>query len=162
MTGKAPLAWRFVITSLSLLAAVAVYSFARFHPPELVESFRATNSILAAQTALFGSAPSLFYTLSIGLFIGTCASTLKDARFHCFSWIALAMLLELSQFSTFAEPISNWLATVLPESGWEIVRPYWIRGVFDPLDLLATLVGGCIALALLSQLPTGNTDASKS
>jgi len=156
------LTWLVGIASISLLAAVAVYSFARFHPPELLEPFQATSSILAAQTALFGSAPSLFYTLSIGLFIGTCAPTLKDARFHCFSWIALAMLLELSQYSTFVEPISTWLETVLSESNWEVVRSYWIGGVFDPLDLLATLIGGCIALVLLRQLPTENANASKS
>ena len=162
MTGKAPLAWRFVIASLSLLAAVAVYSFARFHPPELLESFRATNPILAAQTALFGSVPSLFYTLSIGLLVGACAPTFLGAKLHCLSWIFLALILELSQYPTLAEPVSNWLVIVLPELSGEIVRPYWTRGVFDPLDLLATLVGGYIALALLRHLPTENTDASTS
>jgi hypothetical protein len=87
MAKNASLAWKFGIGSLSLLAEVAVYSFARFYPPELLESFQATNSILVAQTELFGSAPSFFYTLALGLFIGACASTLTNARVHCLVWI---------------------------------------------------------------------------
>lgn len=142
---------RLGIASLSLLIAVAVYWFARFYPPELFASFQATNSILAAQTGLFGNAPSFFYSLAIALLIGACATTLTDARWHCLLWIALALLLELSQHPAIAEPLSGWLAAVLPGTSWEIVQPYWSRGVFDYLDLLATLAGGLIALVLLTQ-----------
>ena len=141
------------IASLSLLVAIAVYCFARFYPPELLQPFQATSSILAAQVGLFGSAPSFFYTLSIGLLIGACASTLPDGRWHCTLWIVLALLLELTQHPIVATPLSNWLATVLPESSWEIFRPYWTRGIFDPLDLLATLAGGIIAFVLPIHFP---------
>ncbi len=154
------MAWIFGIASLSLLAAIAVYSLARFHPPESLGSFQATYPILVAQTELFGSAPSLFYTLSIGLLVGACASTFLGARLHCLSWTSLALLLEFSQYPTLAEPISNYLATFSPESRWEVVLPYWTRGVFDPLDLLTTLVGGFVALALLTYLPMEVNDAS--
>jgi hypothetical protein len=162
MAKNAALIWLISIAGFSLLAAVAVYLFARIYPPGLLESSQATYPILASHTSLFGNAPSFFYTLSIGLLVGACAPALTGARLHCLSWISVAMLLELSQFPTLAKPISIWLATVLSEPGWEVVRPYWSRGVFDPLDLLATLVGGYFALVLLSHLPRVNADASTS
>jgi hypothetical protein len=146
------------IASLSLLAAVAVYSFARIYPPEFLEPFQALNSDLATHSAIFGSAPSFFYTLALGLAIGACASSPLRARFHCLIWIGLALFLELTQHSIFAESFSSWLRTNLAEPVWSMFVPYWTRGVFDPLDLLATLVGGIIALTLLIHLPKGNSD----
>ncbi|MDH3536765.1 MAG: hypothetical protein OER87_13560 [Gammaproteobacteria bacterium] len=144
---------RLGVAGLAFCAAFSVYLFARIYPPEILTPFSATGNIHASYTGIFGIAPSFFYTLSIGLLVGACASTLSTARLHCLSWISLALLLELSQYPALAEPLSTWLAAVLPASGWEIVRPYWIRGVFDPLDMLATLMGGMIALVLLTHLP---------
>jgi len=63
------------------------------------------------------------------------------------------MLLELSQARIIAEPIGAWLSESLPESIWTIAEAYWTRGVFDPLDLLATFIGGSIALILMAYLP---------
>jgi len=159
MTKNALLACRFGIASLSLLVAIAVYSFARFHPPELLESFQATNPTLAAQTGFFGSAPSFFYTLALGLLIGACASTLTNARVHCLAWLGLVLCLELLQYPIVAGHLSTWLAAVLSESSWELIGPYWARGTFDWLDLIATLVGGVIAIALLTYLPREIHDA---
>ena len=159
MTKNAPMALVFGIASLSLLAAIAVYSFARFHPPELLEYFQATNPILAAHTALFGSAPSFFYTLALGLFIGACASTSINARVHCLVWIGLALCLELAQHPIVAEYLTTWLAAILSESTWRLIGPYWTRGVFDPIDLIATLFGGLIALLLITHLPMEENNA---
>jgi len=158
MTDKKALIWRFSIASAALLAAIAVYCFARFYPPELLESFKATNLILAAQPGFFGSAPSLFYAISIGLLVGICSSTPNSARLHCLLWIVVALFLELSQHPIVAEPLVTLLAETLSESSWILVAPYWTHGSFDPLDLLATLVGGSIALALLTHLPKENSD----
>ncbi len=145
--------WRLGLASLSLMAAVAVYLFLRMNPPALLEPFQVANALAGAQTDLFGSAPSLLYTLSIGLLIGTCISTQSSARLHCLLWIALALILEISQAAVFATSIVAWLAEILPDSVWELVRPYWARGVFDWLDLLAVSIGGAIALAVLTYLP---------
>ncbi len=160
MTRDSPLTWRLAIASLSLLIAIAVYCFARLHPPLFFEPVKTTSQILAAQTWIFGSAPSLFYTLSIGLLIGACASTLRSAKLHCLLWITLASILELLQLPTLSRPLSTWLASILSETNWEIIRPYWARGVFDPLDMLATFTGGLIALLLLSCLPGSKQDVS--
>ena len=159
MTRNAPLIWRLCIASLSLLAAVAVYSFARIYPPEILTPIQTVNTELAAQTAAFGSAPSFFYTLALGLFIGACASTLTNARVHCLVWIGLAICLELTQHPIVAENLSTWLAAILSESSWELIGTYWARGVFDQLDLVATLIGGFVALALLSYSPREINDA---
>ena len=149
---------RLGIASLSLLVAFAVYSFTRIYPPEFLEPFQAVNTNLATHSALFGSAPSFFYTLALGLAIGACASSPLRARFHCLIWIGLALFLELTQHSILAEPFSIWLRTNLAEPVWSMFVPYWTRGVFDPLDLLTTLVGGIIALALLTPPPKENSD----
>jgi len=39
---------------------------------------------------------------------------------------------------------------------WEMISPYWNRGVFDPLDLIATVVGGLSALTILTYSPKGH------
>ena len=160
MTSSKTLIWKFGIASLALFLAIAVYCFARIYPPELLASFQATNTILAAQTGLFGSAPSFFYTLSVGMLIGIGASTLADARKHCLLWIAVALCLELSQHPTISEPLATWLAEFLSESIWELVGPYWTRGAFDRLDLLASVVGGSIALIMLTYLQKGHNNAN--
>jgi len=105
---------------------------------------------LSAQAGIFGSAPSFFYTLALGLLIGSCASSTAGARFHCLLWIAVALCLELVQHRLIAEPLVAWLRERLSEPIWELVGPYWTRGTFDRLDLLASIIGGSIALLILT------------
>ena len=156
MFRNTPLTWRLGIAGFALLTAIAVYCFARLYPPELLAPLQATSSFLAAQSSLFGSAPSFFYTLSIGLFIGACASSPAGARLHCSIWIGLALVLELTQASIIATPLAQWL----PDFVWELFGSYWTRGVFDPLDMAATIAGGMIALALLTWLPAEKYNAT--
>ena len=143
------LRWRLGIAALSLSAAVAVYCLARYYPPALLEPLQATQSILAARPELFGSLPSLFYILAMGLLVGCCATTPAGARLHCALWIGLALVLELTQHPLIAVPLSSWFAGTLGDSVWTLIGPYWLRGSFDPVDMLATVVGGAIALAIL-------------
>jgi len=152
MTGKTASILRFGIAMLSLAAAIAVYLLARAFPPELLAAWRSTGPALAGHAEIFGSAPSLFYTLALGLLLGACASSLARARLHCLAWTGLASILEISQRPEIAKPLSALLHNHLSASAWHVVGPYWTRGIFDPLDLLATLVGGAIALLLLGHL----------
>ncbi len=66
------------------------------------------------------------------------------------------MLLELSQARFIAEPVRAWLSESLPKSLWAIAEPYWARGVFDPIDLVATSIGGAMAFYLLTYLTREN------
>ena len=150
--------WRFGIAGTALLAAVAVYCLARIYPPELLAPFQATDPLLAEQTALFGSAPSLFYTFAIGLFVGSCASSRASAKLHCLNWLGITLLLEISQHPIIAIPLASWLADTLFVSTWEIIGPYWNSGVFDPRDIIATVTGGLAALVILSYFSTGHGD----
>ena len=150
MTKNAPLAWRFGIASLSLLAAVAVYCFTRIYPPEILVPFQSIDSSLVTHTEVFGSAPSFFYTLALGLFIGACAPTLANAKVHCMAWVGLTLCLEISQQPIFAQNIACWLMNNCPEVIGHLLIPFWSRGVFDLLDLFATLMGGAIAIFLLA------------
>jgi len=150
--------WRFGIAGTALLAAIAVYCLVRIHPPELLTPFQSTILILAGQAGLFGSAPSLLYIFAIGLIVGTFASTPASARTQCLIWLSLALLLEISQHPLIAEPLISWLADTLFVSTWEVIEPYWKWGVFDPLDMIATAVGGLAALILLTYFPVGDRD----
>jgi len=89
--------WQLGVATLSLVAALAVYCFARIDPPELLALFQATRPELTTRTELSGSAPSFFYTLAIGLFVGLCASTQKSRQLHCLLWMCLVLILELTQ-----------------------------------------------------------------
>ena len=158
MTRSTPQLLRFAIVVFSLMAAIAVYLFARFYPPEILDPFQLTDPDLASHIAIFGSAPSFFYTLALGLLIGVCAPTVTSAKVHCLAWVGLALCLELSQYPGIAEPMSIWLYNISSESIGELVAPYWSHGVFDPLDLLATLIGGTIALILPGHLAKESND----
>jgi len=152
------MSWKIGTAIIALLMAVAVYCFVRLNPPGLLEPFQTTNALLGAQPDIFGSAPSLFYTLSIGLLIGVFASTPARSQLHCLVWIGLSLCLEISQAPVFSKPLVNGLSATLPDSAWELVGPYWANGVFDPFDLLATVIGGLIALAALTYLSTERKD----
>ena len=150
--------WRLAIAGTALLGAIAVYCLVRIHPPALLTPFQSTIPILAGQAGLFGSAPSFLYIFAIGLIVGTCASTPASARIHCLIWLGLALLLEISQHPLIAESLISWPADTLFVSAWEIIGPYWERGVFDPQDIIATVTGGISALAILSYFSTGHSD----
>ena len=159
MTSNKPLIFKLGIASASFFAAVLVYSFARIYTPEILSSIQATHPELAAQTGLFGSAPSFFYTLALGVLIGVCASNRSTAILHCFLWIGLSLCMELTQHHIFTESLFTWFPGVLPESTWRLIGPYWTRGVFDLIDLVATLIGGSIAIALIAYLPKEKSNA---
>ena len=80
MTGNKTVFWKIGIAGLALLLAVSVYILVRLDPPGLLAPFQVTSSLLGTQPGLFGSAPALFYTLSIGLLVGVFASTPSSGR----------------------------------------------------------------------------------
>ncbi|MDH5354975.1 MAG: hypothetical protein OEY09_11075 [Gammaproteobacteria bacterium] len=148
------------IVVFSMMVATAVYLFARLYPPEILVPFQSTDPDLARAIWIFGSAPSFLYTLALGLLIGACTPNITRARVHCLTWTGLALCLELSQIPNIAEPISSWLYNFSSQSIRAFIGPYWSRGIFDPLDLLATLIGGFTALILLDHLLKESTDAN--
>ena len=161
MTGNKTMLWKIGVAGLALAAAVGIYILVRFNPPGPLAPFQVTSPLLGAQPGLFGSAPALLYTLSIGLFIGIVASTPSSVRMHCMAWVAVALCLEITQATIIATPLATWLSATLPDAAWELVGPYWTRGVFDLLDLLATVLGGVIAMFILTRLPTEEKHAAE-
>ena len=146
------LTWIVSVPNLSLLAAVEAYYLAQNNTPEIFAPRPATNSIIAQYTSVFGNTLSFSYTLVLGLIIGVCASTRSSAKFYCLFWTGLALCLELSQHQINTESVSAWGGNNLPGSIWTLIGPYWSRGVFDPMDLLTTVMGGSIAFYLLTHL----------
>lgn len=154
MSYKKTPTWGIALTTASFAAAVGVYILARGNPPAIIEPFRTTIPSLAAQGGVFGSAPSLFFTLSVAILIGIVAGSRNKAIPHCLAWVLIACCLELSQHVSIASIIVDSAADILPASIWHYLSPYWVRGYFDPLDLVATLLGGSLAVVALNRLPT--------
>lgn len=161
-SNKAYLAANLGIACLALLLAVSVYAFARPSVPDLMASLHWRSYWLTGYSAYLNSAPSLFYTLAIGLFIGVCASTRGAALLHCALWAVLAAGLELTQAPFIASRLADSLEPVVDAYLWNAIGPYWQRGVFDPLDLLATVAGGALAILLLFRFSAGRADETES
>jgi hypothetical protein len=145
--------WLTIISGLSLGLGIAVYCLARGNPPQVLLALVPARAEPVAHASLFASAPSFLYTLALAIVIGMAAADRRRARFHCLAWTLLALLLEVSQYPPIAAVFSSRLAGIPPEPVWLTFGPYWTRGVFDSLDLAATLAGGLVALALLARLP---------
>lgn len=154
MSYKKTLTWGIGLTTASFAAAMGVYILARGNPPAIIEPFRATIPSLAEHGGVFGSAPSLLFTLAVAILIGIVAGTRNKAMAHCLAWVLLACCLELSQHASVASIIVDSAADILPASIWHYLGAYWVRGYFDPLDLVATLLGGALAVVALNRLPT--------
>ena len=158
-TTKSFLLWKLGIAGLSLLCAIAVYGLVRPHPPVLFESLSANLSYPPTLTAIFGSAPSFFYTLAVGLLLGVCAGSMRSAKWHCLLWVSIVLAFEVLQLPSLSVKLAQWLQLLLPERAWHYFGAYWTHGSFDPLDMLAALAGGLIALFLLLRLQDGKRDA---
>ena len=158
-TSKSFLLWKLGIAGLSLLFALAVYGLVRTHPPVVFQSLSLNLSHPAIFSAILGSAPSLFYTLAVGLLIGVFAGSARTAKWHCLAWMSLALVFELLQLPFVSVKLAQWLHILLPERAWHYLGAYWTHGTFDPLDMLAVLAGGLIALYLLLHLQDGERDA---
>ena len=152
MIRSTALIWIVSAANSSLLAAVASYRFVRNNPPEIFAPRTATNSIIAPYTNVFVSTLSSSCTLALGLIIGVCASIRSSANLHCLMWTGLALCLDLSRHRINTEPVSTWIGNNLPGSIWTLSGSYWSRGVFHPMDLLTTVMGGSIAFHLLTHL----------
>jgi len=146
---------------ICLSLGIAVYCLARSQPPAFLAPMLATRSELVALTGIFGSAPSLLYTLALGLIIGCCAAPRPSAKFHCLAWTGLCVLLEISQHSYLSARVLSGLGDLLADSSLQLVSPYWSRGTYDPVDLLATLAGGLLATALIVRATKEKANADR-
>lgn len=148
---------RLGIAASSLALALAVYVFAREYPPAIVAPIQAPAPWLLEHSRLFDSAPSLFYTLAFGLLLGVVSRERSRGQLHCLAWTGIALLLELTQAPGIA---GAFIAATdrLPLFIANLIAPYWATGTFDPVDLLAVLLGGATAWGVLRVLPMVSED----
>lgn len=148
---------RLGIAASSLALALAVYVFAREHPPAIMAPIQAPAPWLLEHSRLFDSAPSLFYTLAFGLLLGVVSRERSRGQLHCLAWTGIALLLELTQAPGIA---GAFIAATdrLPLFIANLIAPYWATGTFDPVDLLAVLLGGATAWGVLYVLPVVSED----
>lgn len=152
--------WRLGIAASSLALALGVYIFAREYPPVFLSPLQAPIPWLLEHGRTFDSAPSLFYTLAVGLLLGAISNERSNGQLHCLIWTGIVLLFELTQipgiaatFVTATEQLPNFLAS--------LITPYWANGTFDPIDLIAVLLGGLTALGLLRVVPMESENAPK-
>lgn len=148
---------RLSIAASSLALALAVYVFAREYPPAIMASLQAPVPWLLEHGRVFDSAPSLFYTLALGLLLGVISKERGRGQIHCLVWTVIALLLELSQAPGIAGAFTA-ATDRLPLLVANLFTPYWANGTFDPVDMLAVLLGGAMALGVLRLLPMVSED----
>ena len=137
-----------------MAAAVAVYDLARAYPPAILAAFQVSDRLVPLPAWLRGSAPSFFFTLSIGVLVGIAAGPDRTGR-HVFRWLAIVLGLEFAQLPFFADGAAAFLAAALPDTGWHVIATYWTAGTFDFFDIAAAVGGGWLALLIVRRVVQG-------
>jgi hypothetical protein len=94
--------------------------------------------------------PSFSHAFALSLLtVAAGGYLLKGARVICLGWLAVHFIFELGQHSA----VSASLADLIRQIGnYRIVERsalYFERGVFDPLDLVASLIGVSLAYGVI-------------
>lgn len=148
MTGN-PATRLLVVAGGALLLGVGVYALTRpigsaYLLPAILEF---DSSSLSLPAILGGSLPAFLHVYTFALLtIVVLGVTPKRAAWAAAAWCALDLLFEFGQWP----PLAERLAAGLP--GWfgqvpvlDHVGAYFVQGSFDPVDLLATLLGAVMA-----------------
>jgi len=143
-----------VIALLSLLLGTLVYITARAPGTTgfLPASWNMPLTWPQAAPALAGSLPTFFHTLTFCLLFSLIAGTrLRTTVWICLLWLTIEIAFEVGQYPQ----LSTWLTEHLPS--WfahtlllNQIGPYFITGIFDPLDLIAATAGAILALTLIA------------
>jgi len=105
---------------------------------------------LAAPAALAGSLPAMLHTFAFVLLSAVCLGLERRAAAWCAGgWALVGTTFEVLQHDLVATALLPHPATLLPSGGVDagvaLLARYAHLGVFDPLDIAATLLGAFAA-----------------
>jgi len=138
-----------LIASLSMVAGLFIYAADR--APGSVYLFPDALSLNSGEGLIFGALgaylPTFIHVYTFTLLTYACLSCDRAAVITtCGFWFIIDSLLELCQ----QEVVATGIITIVPQ--WfdsipvlENVSPYFVKGTFDPVDLLSIAVGSITA-----------------
>jgi hypothetical protein len=128
---------------------IGVLGYLLYRPPGQVYFLHALPVSLPAQPLFSGVwfqwTPAFLHVYAFSLLSMAMSQTLQPARI-CLAWLVVDCLFELAQLPavspTVVKVLPNWFSQ-LPLL--DNARAYLIHGVFDGGDLVAALLGACLA-----------------
>jgi hypothetical protein len=135
---------------MAMVAGLAVYAIDRpaAHVYLLPSVLAFSDSPRNFFGAIGASLPSFLHVFAFSLLTAAVATsrTARAAAIVAGAWCATDLLFELGQHPALAPTIGAslppWFAGV---PMLENVEPYFLRGTFDPADLVATVAGAAVA-----------------
>ena len=106
--------------------------------------------------AISASLPSFVHVYAFSLLTAAVAGSrsTRSGALIAGAWCAIDVLFELGQHTAFAPHISGampaWFGDV---PLLENIGPYFLRGTFDPADLVATVAGAIVAYLSIVRFP---------
>ena len=149
---------RVLIAGIALALGVAVYVLDR--GAGAIAFLPSGWTGIGRPEAVFGPAgrwlPSLAHGLAFGLLVGCWFRRTSSRLIACAAWTAIAAAFEIGQIPVVAHALAALLSG--PLSALPFAEPLsacFRNGLFDPLDLIATLLAGALAAWMLSVPPQG-------
>lgn len=146
--------WPQVATGGALLCiGVALYALARETPAWFLPTGLHANLLPAALSRLAGSIPTFAHTAALSLLTASIiGSSPGRAVAACAAWTMTNLLFELGQHAS----VRVWLVARLPrwfDHTWLLdqTRSYFLNGSFDYQDIFAAVLGGAVALLVISR-----------
>jgi hypothetical protein len=102
--------------------------------------------------------PSFVHPLAFSLFTAAARRAWTPPAYGaCLAWWAVNVAFEVGQHPVVAAPLAAWL-TALPQLGSipALLAAYFVRGTFDPIDLLAATLGALAAATMLRAVQRGD------
>lgn len=132
---------------LALAAGTLVYVVDR---PSEATAFLGAINLSAMLPPLYGplgaSLPTFAHALAFSLLTAACLGGQRLAGLAgCCAWLVIDTGFELGQLPAIAAHIP---ATV--PAGFAPVRDYFVRGTFDPADLISIFIGTCVAAGVIT------------
>lgn len=133
----------------ALAVGVAIYALSR--PPGsaylLPALLQGESPSFALPAILGGSLPAFLHVYALALLtVVVLGVTRVCAAWAASAWCAIDLVFELAQWPLLAERLAtnlpNWFGQV---PVLDHLGAYFLRGSFDPVDLLATLIGAVTA-----------------
>lgn len=100
--------------------------------------------------ALGYNLPSFFHALAFSLLtVAAGRYSLKQARVVCLGWLVIHFIFELGQNSIMSGKLASIIRQIGDYQFSERSALYFERGVFDPLDIIASIMGVSLAYGLI-------------
>jgi hypothetical protein len=137
---------------LCLLLGTAVYVAVRPTPVWFLPAALHFPDALPGPGWAMQAFPTFAHTAAFALLTaGVLGGTRRQAWIACCVWVAINSAFEIGQHPWVSQPLAAWLPRWF-DHVWLLdqARGYFVNGTFDSADILAAILGGAAAWAVIS------------